>query len=76
MQDFLSAVSTFGFPIVVAAYLLFRFEGKVEKLDDSISGRDGLIDKIDSLDKSVNGLKDEVRGFRRVVEKLDERRGK
>lgn len=38
MTDFLTAISNFGFPIVVAAYLLFRFENKIEKFSDRIQG--------------------------------------
>jgi len=40
MENFFNAVSNFGFPIVVAAYLLFRFENKIDqntkKLDELI----------------------------------------
>ena len=43
MEEFFSAVANLGFPIAVASYLLIRFERKIDKLDDSISGRDGLI---------------------------------
>lgn len=57
MEEILQATSTFGFPVAVAAYLLFRFEGKVEKLNDNIAGKDGLIDKIETLTYVIKDLK-------------------
>jgi hypothetical protein len=36
MEEFLKAVSNFGFPIVVAAYLLIRQEGKLVALTNEI----------------------------------------
>lgn len=36
MEDMLKAIGNFGFPIVVSAYLLIRFEAKMEKLSESI----------------------------------------
>ena len=36
MQEFFTAVSNFGFPVVVAGYLLFRLEKKMEKLTEVI----------------------------------------
>ena len=51
MQEFFSLISNFGFPIVVAGYLLFRFENKIEKLDSSIN----------SLADEVKELKNEIR---------------
>jgi hypothetical protein len=36
LEDFLRLVANFGFPIVVSAYLLFRVEGKLEKLSEVI----------------------------------------
>ena len=57
MEEILQATSTFGFPVAVAAYLLFRFEGKVEKLNDNIAGKDGLVDKIETLTQVIIDLK-------------------
>jgi flagellar biogenesis protein FliO len=37
MEDFLKAVGNVGFPIVVAAYLLIRIEGKMDHLSSSIN---------------------------------------
>ena len=50
MTEFFGAISNFGFPVVVAGYLLFRFENKIEKLDNSIN----------SLEQSVKDLIKEV----------------
>lgn len=68
MQEFLQGVSTFGFPVVVAAYTLFRMEGKVEKLDQSISGREGLIDKIDTLSITVATLSTKMEKLSALIE--------
>lgn len=35
MQDFITILSNFGFPVAVASYLLFRFEKKLEILEQS-----------------------------------------
>jgi len=50
MEEFFTAISNFGFPIVVAGYLLFRFENKIEKLGCTI----------DELKQSIDDLKTEV----------------
>ena len=62
MTELWTAIGNFGFPVVVAGYLLFRFETKIEKLDESITNPEkGLIvtinhlaDKIDTLITAVN----------------------
>ena len=36
MEQFLAYCSAYGFPMAVAAYLLVRIEGKLEKLTASI----------------------------------------
>jgi len=50
MTEFFQAVSNFGFPVVVAGYLLFRFENKIEKLDESMG----------KLEKAIQDLITEV----------------
>jgi hypothetical protein len=35
MQDFFTIISNFGFPVAVASYLLFRFEKKLEILEQT-----------------------------------------
>lgn len=37
MEDILTLVGNFGFPIVVSAYLLVRIEGKLNELSTSIT---------------------------------------
>jgi len=44
MEEFFSAITNFGFPIVVASYLLIRFEKKIDALEKAIRE---LIYKID-----------------------------
>ena len=63
MQEFFSAISNFGFPVVVAAYLLFRFENKIEKLDKSVA------------ENTVSNLKlvDTINNLVREVARLDKR---
>lgn len=60
METFFDAISNFGFPVVVAGYLLFRFENKLEKLDQSISGQTGLISQIKDLNNEVKILRSEL----------------
>lgn len=60
MTEFFTAISNFGFPVVVAAYLLFRFENKIEKLEVSITGRGGLVDQISGLREAVEFLTREI----------------
>lgn len=43
MQDFFSAITNFGFPIVLSVYLLLRFEKKLDDLTKSIDKLDGSI---------------------------------
>jgi len=56
MEDFFAAISNFGFPIVVATFLLVRFEKKVEKLENSINGRDGLSAQIKQLSRKIEDV--------------------
>ena len=37
MDQLFSMIENLGFPIVLSIYLLFRFEKKIDKLDDTIS---------------------------------------
>lgn len=63
MTDFFSAVSNFGFPVAVAAYLLFRFENKFEK----------FAEKIDKFSEVIEGKPSEgKKGLIGVIEKNNE----
>ena len=44
MQEFGNLISQVGFPIVVAAFVLFRMNGKFDRLRESI---DRLIERMD-----------------------------
>ena len=53
MQEFFTIISNFGFPVAVASYLLFRFEKKLEILEQS---NRNLTDTIDKLTEAINDL--------------------
>lgn len=57
MTDLFTAISNFGFPVVVAGYLLFRFENKIEKLTDAINRNTQTTDKLSSVVKSIKKQK-------------------
>lgn len=46
MEDFLNQAVNYGFPMVVAWYLLVRIEDKLEKLSISISQLSQMIEKM------------------------------
>ena len=50
-QVFFNAISNFGFPVVVAGYLLFRNETKMDKLQDTINK---LSENIQILTVTIN----------------------
>jgi len=54
MTDLFQAISNFGFPIVVAGYLLFRFENKIDNFGSLIS----------NLEKTMQELVHEVKNLR------------
>jgi len=60
MESFFEIIANFGFPVAVAGYLLFRFENKIEKLDDSICGEAGLIAQVRQLKKAIEDLTKEI----------------
>ena len=45
MEQFLSQIGNFGFPLVLAIYLLLRFEKKIESLTAVISHLENTINK-------------------------------
>lgn len=57
MQEFTTILSNFGFPVAVASYLLFRFEKKLEVLEQS--NRD-LSQNIKTLTTALTDLKEAV----------------
>ena len=52
-MDILTAVANLGFPVGLSIYLLTRFEKQMKGLDDSITGKDGIIDKLDEVRDAV-----------------------
>lgn len=46
MELFLTSISNFGFPIVVAGYLLLRTEKRLEALENTILGLKNSIDTL------------------------------
>ena len=59
MTDLYTAISNFGFPIVVASYLLVRFEKKIEKLTEVI----------DNNNKATNQLVEAISHLTKVKKK-------
>jgi hypothetical protein len=53
MAEFFTIVANFGFPVAVASYLLFRFEKKLELLENT---NDDLVVEIKSLKEKVAEL--------------------
>lgn len=62
MEEFFSLVTNFGFPIVVAGYLLFRFEHILSNL---VTLNTELNNKITALKEEVLELKAELRNILR-----------
>lgn len=59
MQDFVTILSNFGFPVAVASYLLFRLERKLEIYEQT--NRD--------LVKSNQDMTEEMRSLRLEIQK-------
>jgi hypothetical protein len=57
MNDFFNIVGSFGFPISVASYLLFRFE---KKLDDLAAINRDLCVEISNLKNEIVNLKKSI----------------
>ena len=47
LEFFISTVGNFGFPLVLAVYLLLRFEKKIESLTEAIYDLKHVADKED-----------------------------
>ena len=67
MQDFFSIVGSFGFPVAVASYLLFRFE---KKLEDLAKANNELCAEIKDLKEVIIvDLKAEIVGLKKQLSK-------
>ena len=60
MEEFFGIVGSFGFPVAVAGYLLFRFEKKLEDLS-KVNGE---------LCVEIKALKEKVLELEAVIRKL------
>lgn len=65
MTDIFTAISNFGFPIVVSIYLLTRFEKKLESLTKVIDKNNTTTEQlIKAIEKSSKGIKISNRGVK------------
>jgi hypothetical protein len=62
MQDFFNIVGSFGFPVAVASYLLFRFEKKLEVL---AGVNNELCNEIKDLKEKIVDLERIIKVFRK-----------
>ncbi|NMB32733.1 MAG: YvrJ family protein [Clostridium sp.] len=46
MEEVLTSIANYGFPIIIAVYLLVRMEQKIAGLEKAISGLAQSIDKL------------------------------
>lgn len=46
MEEFLTAVANYGFPIIVSAYLLIRMEQKLDTLERAITELNHTIERL------------------------------
>ncbi len=73
METFLSSISNFGFPIVLAAYLLFRLEGKIENFGKKIDNFSDVIEgkPSDSKPGLINVLQQNSRVTKELANKME-----
>lgn len=45
MEEILSSISNYGFPIIITVFLLMRMENKLEKLTESITCLNQIMQK-------------------------------
>lgn len=65
MTDLFTAIGNFGFPIVVASYLLFRFEKKIEILSESIQKQSQNLEANTQITKAlIKALEDSSKGIK------------
>lgn len=68
MEEFIKVITNVGFPIAVSAYLLIRFEKKLESLEKAIVGQDGLVNAIKGKDGLVDRMEDMSAAVRECAE--------
>ena len=65
MTDLFTAIGNFGFPIVVASYLLFRFEKKIEILSDNLQKNNQNIEANTQITRAlIKALEDSNRSIK------------
>lgn len=57
MEELFKLITNYGFPIVIAVYLLVRMEKIIGEIKDSILGKDGILDKIEDVLKLLESKK-------------------
>lgn len=70
MEEILKAISTVGFPIAVAAFVLIRIEPKLTKLIEAITT---LIPIVSASSDNVKHVEDALVDFRVEVSKINGR---
>ena len=51
MEELLSQIGNFGFPIILSMYLLIRIEGKIETLSATITHLSNVLEKQNNVDR-------------------------
>ena len=68
MEEVLKAVSTVGFPIAVAVFVLLRIEPKITALTKSV---DRLVPIVEADSMNTKGLKDAITELRLEIAKMN-----
>ena len=68
MEEVLKAVSTVGFPIAVAVFVLLRIEPKITNLTKSV---DRLVPIVEADSMNTKGLKDAITELRLEIAKIN-----
>ena len=68
MEQFFNIISNFGFPIAVASYLLFRFEKKLEILEQT---NQGLIVEVKTLQKINGDLLEDIKSVQKKITQME-----
>ena len=68
MEEILQAISTLGFPIAVAIFVLIRIEPKLISLTKSV---DRLIPIVEADSTNTKGLKDAITELRLEIAKMN-----
>ena len=71
MEEILQAISTLGFPIAVAIFVLIKIEPKLISLTKSV---DRLIPIVEADSTNTKGLKDAITELRLEISRLNSRK--